>query len=179
MTCATKKRRQITIAHSWAPREDFYICLALFPESQIEAPEPSMHQDIRLAIIVNPSLSLGLLANTVGALSIGLGAKFPSLGARQLTDRQGLTIDISADRPVPVLQAEATTIRLLMLKAMSETEGRAVVPFPTFARSLHAFADYEAAFPNCDLTAEPIDGLGLAGPSKWVKSLTGSLKLLR
>ena len=26
---------------------------------------------------------------------------------------------------------------------------------------------------------EEIDGLGLAGPSAWIKSLTGSLKLLR
>ncbi|MNJ36944.1 hypothetical protein D3C77_317490 [compost metagenome] len=138
-----------------------------------------MIQDLRLAIVVNPNLPLGVLANTVGALSIGIGAKFPGLAARQLTDRQGLTIDISADRPVPVLQADEATIRLLMLKAMSDAEGRAVVPFPTFARSLHVFADYETAFPNCDLVSESIDGLGLAGPSKWVKSLTGSLKLLR
>lgn len=26
---------------------------------------------------------------------------------------------------------------------------------------------------------DPIDGLGLAGPAKWVRSLTGTLKLLR
>ncbi|APX75589.1 DUF2000 domain-containing protein [Achromobacter insolitus] len=138
-----------------------------------------MDQDIRLAIVVNPLLPLGILANTIGTLSIGLGARFPSLAARQLTDRQGLTIDISADRPVPVLQAEADLIRQIMLKAMLEPKERAVVPFPAFARTLHAFSDYEAAFENCDLTAEPIDGLGLAGPSKWVKSITGSLRLLR
>jgi hypothetical protein len=138
-----------------------------------------MIQDLRLAIVVNPNLPLGVLANTVGALSIGIGAKFPGLAGRQLTDRQGLTVDISADRPVPVLQADEATIRLLMLKAMSDADGRAVVPFPAFARSLHVFADYETAFPNCDLVAESIDGLGLAGPSKWVRSLTGSLKLLR
>jgi hypothetical protein len=54
-----------------------------------------------------------------------------------------------------------------------------VVPFPAFARSLHAYAEYEAAFPGRDLGEEAIDGLGLAGPAKWVKSLTGSLKLLR
>ena len=26
---------------------------------------------------------------------------------------------------------------------------------------------------------EPVEGIGLAGPARWVKSLTGSLKLLR
>ena len=35
-----------------------------------------MQEDLRIAIIVNPELSLGLLANTVGAVSIGLGAKY-------------------------------------------------------------------------------------------------------
>lgn len=138
-----------------------------------------MNQDLRLAIIVNPILPLGIVANTVGAISVGIGATFPYLAARRLTDQQGLTISISADRSVPVLQADETTIRFLMIKAMADVEGRAVVPFPAFARSLHVFADYEAAFANCDLAAEPIDGLGIAGPSKWVKSLTGSLKLLR
>ena len=53
------------------------------------------------------------------------------------------------------------------------------MPFPAFARSLHLYADYEAAFPDRDLSEETIDGLGLAGPAKWVRSLTGSLKLLR
>jgi hypothetical protein len=51
-----------------------------------------------------------------------------------------------------------------------------VVPF---ARALHDYADYESAFPTRDLSGEAIDGLGLAGPSKWVRSLTGSLRLLR
>ena len=138
-----------------------------------------MTDDTRIAIIVNPTLPLGLLANTAGAISIGLGARVPALAARRLIDRQGRTIDISSSLPVPILQAHADTIRSLMLKAMEQTENRAVVPFPAFARSLHDYRDYEAAFPDRDLAEEEIDGLGLAGPSKWIKSLTGSLKLLR
>lgn len=70
-----------------------------------------MHEDLRLAIIVNPELPLGLLANTVGAISIGLGAKLPFIAARQLVDKTGVAIDISSDRPVPILQADAETIR--------------------------------------------------------------------
>ena len=140
-----------------------------------------MTQDLRLAIVVNPDLPLGLIANTAGAIAIGLGARLPALAARQLTDRHDRTIDISSNQPVPVLQADAEAIRALLLKALARPdEGeRAVVPFPAFARSLHAYAEYEAAFPGRDLGEEAIDGLGLAGPAKWVKSLTGSLKLLR
>ena len=36
-----------------------------------------------------------------------------------------------------------------------------------------------AQFAARDIATETIEGLGLAGPEKWVKSLTGSLKLLR
>lgn len=138
-----------------------------------------MLPDIRLAIVVNPDLPLGLIANTAGAIAIGLGARFPGLGARQLADRDSRAIDISSNLPVPILQADADTIRALMLKALPQDGERAVVPFPAFARSLHDYADYEATFPSRDLSAEAIDGLGFAGPSKWVRSLTGSLKLLR
>ena len=53
------------------------------------------------------------------------------------------------------------------------------MPFPQFARSLHDFAAYQAQFAMCDLATETIEGVGFAGPEKWVRSLTGSLKLLR
>lgn len=138
-----------------------------------------VEEDIRLAIVVNPELPSGLVANTVGAVSIGLGARFPGLAASQLADRAGRSIDISANRPVPVLQASGEAIRGLLLKALAEPGDVAVVPFPAFARSLHRYVDYEADFPNRDLAEEVIDGLGLAGPTKWIRSLTGSLKLLR
>lgn len=138
-----------------------------------------MLPDIRLAIVINPDLPLGLIANTAGAIAIGLGARFPDLAARQLIDREARAIDISSNLPVPVLQADADTIRSLLLKALSQQDERAIVPFPAFARSLHDYRDYEATFPGRDLAGEIIDGVGIAGPSKWVKSLTGALKLLR
>lgn len=138
-----------------------------------------MNQDIRLAVIVNPELPAGHLANTIAAISIGIGSAVPALGNQRLTDARQNTIDISSNQPIPILQADSQAIGALLLKALPKQEGRFVVPFPTFARSLHSYADYEAQFPQRDLSEESIDGVGLAGPSKWIKSLTGSLKLLR
>ncbi len=134
---------------------------------------------LRIAVIVDPSLPLGLLANTVATFSVGLGAAQPQFGNSRLTDVSGRTVRNSADRPVPILQAPNDVIRMLLLKALPAPESAIVVPFPRFARSLHAFADYQEQFPKCDLASEILDGLGVAGPEKWVKSLTGSLKLLR
>jgi hypothetical protein len=138
-----------------------------------------MPEDIRVAIIVNPALPPGLVANTVGAIGIGLGARLPELGNTRLTDRDRKTLDVSSNRPVPILQAPPDVIAVAMRRALPVPEGASVVPFPAFARALHDFADYEATFPSRRLDDEVIDGLGLAGPAKWVKSLTGSLKLLR
>lgn len=138
-----------------------------------------MSEKVRLAIIVNPELSLGLLANTVSAIAIGMAAKFPMLAGASLSDANGKKIDVSAKYPVPILQGDALQIKALMLKALqAESEG-AVVPFPAFARSLHTFEQYEQVFPQRDLVEELIDGVGFVGPDKWVKSLTGNLKLLR
>ncbi|HEV2677679.1 MAG TPA: DUF2000 family protein [Aliidongia sp.] len=136
-------------------------------------------EDWRVAIIVEPSLALGELANTVAVVAIGLGAAAPALAGSRLQDRGGRSFSISANRPVPVLQARASELQALLLKALAAPEGARVVPFPGFARRLHAYAQYEAAMPERDLESEPIDGLGLAGPAKWIRSLTGSLKLLR
>lgn len=138
-----------------------------------------MLEDIRLAIIVNPDLPPGHLANTIAAVSIGMGAAMPTLGARQLSDRRKTTIDISSSRPVPVLQADSRTIGALLAKTLPRQDGRVIVAFPSFARALHSYADYEATFPERDLGEETIDGLGLAGESRWIRSLTGALKLLR
>jgi len=135
--------------------------------------------ELRICVIVNPALPPGLLANTVAAIGIGLGAAAPQLAGTRLTDGAGRSIAVSSNRPVPILQADAATLGQLLQRALEGERDRVVVPFPAFARALHDFADYEAAFPWRDLSQEVIDGIGLGGPSKWVRSLTGALKLLR
>lgn len=135
--------------------------------------------DTRIAVIVDPSLPVGLMANTVATIGIGIGAVAPAFGNTTLTDLTGRTVQTSANRPVPILQASPDAIGTLILRALPVPDGGLLVPFPRFARNIHLFADYLADFPRRDLEKEIIEGLGIAGPSKWVKSLTGNLKLLR
>jgi hypothetical protein len=139
-----------------------------------------MSNDIRVAVVVTPDMPLGLLANSVGVIAVGLGAQCPQLADGALADSAGRRFGSVCNQPMPVLQADRSTIRDVMLKALAgRTNGAAVVPFPAFARAIHVFADYETALGTRSLDEEEIDGLGLAGPTAWVKSLTGSLKLLR
>ena len=133
----------------------------------------------RIAIIVDPTLAPGLLANTVAVIGIGLGAVCPELGGALLVDHVGRSIHTTANRPVPVLQASKDTIRQLLLKALPPPTEAFVIAFPQFARSLHTFADYEAQFPSRNIAEESVEGVGLIGLEKWLRSLTGNLKLLR
>ena len=135
--------------------------------------------DLRIAIVVDPSLPIGLLSNTVAVVGIGLGGAMPALAGTPLVDADNRTVRTSANRPVPLLQATSEAIAALLTRALPLPDGAVVVPFPRFARDLHRFEDYLSEFPRRRLTSEPIDGLGLCGPEKWVRSLTGSLKLLR
>ena len=69
----------------------------------------------RIAIVVDSTLPLGLLANTVATIAIGLGAAVPAFGNTILIDANGRSTHNSADRPVPILQASAEAIRVLLL----------------------------------------------------------------
>jgi hypothetical protein len=135
--------------------------------------------DKRIAIVVDPSLTIGLIANTVATVAVGLGAVEPAFGNVTLTDAAGRLIKNSADRPVPILQAPAEAIRATLLRALPTREGEIVVPFPSLPAACMISPHYQAQLTARDLATETIEGLGLAGPEKWVKSLTGSLKLLR
>lgn len=133
----------------------------------------------RIAIIIDPDLSAGFAANTIATIAIGLGAARPDFGNTVLTDCQERAVRNSANRPIPILQASADTIRKILLTALPGPIDAVIIPFPRFARSIHSFDEYRAQFPLYDLGSEIIDGLGLSGPDKWVRSLTGSLKLFR
>jgi hypothetical protein len=135
--------------------------------------------DLRLAVIVDPGLPLGLLANTVAVIAAGLAAAVPGIGGVCLRDAEGVAFFNSADRPIPILGADGPTMTALLMRAAERPDEARIVAFPAFARSLHAFADYAEALPSRRLGSEKLDGLGLVGPSRWVRSLTGALKLLR
>lgn len=143
------------------------------------ADPPVATDSIRVAVVVDATLPLGWLANTVATLSIGLGAAHPGLGGHLLRDATGREFHCSANRPVPVLQASSETLRDLMLRALPGPSGARVIPFPRFAREIQVFEDYRSRFGTIDLATEIIDGIALLGPQKWVRSLTGSLKLPR
>ena len=156
------------------------------PTENVTSPTTNVHNaplhgegDLRLAIVVSPDQSIGYLANTVATIAAGIGAVHPGIGNVTLTDGEGVSIMNSADRPVPILQADSAQMLTIAESAHKHSTGLTLVAFPEFARKLHSFKDYKDEFPQRSLSNEALSGVGLCGPVKAVKSLTGSLKLLR
>jgi Protein of unknown function (DUF2000) len=85
----------------------------------------------RIAIVIDPDLAPGALANTIAVIAIGLGAAAPHLGGDQLINAGGRSFRISANRPVPMLQADPAAIGALYAKA--RPPDGIIVPFPRFA----------------------------------------------
>jgi Protein of unknown function (DUF2000) len=136
-------------------------------------------EDWRVAIVVDPALPVGFLTNTVATISIGLGAACPKLAGDILVDATQIKYSTSANRPVPILQAAPALIQELFQRCSTSFPRTFVVPFPTFARRIHSYADYIAEVARRDIKAEQMDGIGFVGASSSVRSLTGALKLLR
>lgn len=133
----------------------------------------------RIAVVVDPGVPLGVLANAVGVVAAGLGAALPALAGEPLQDAAGRRFMASARVPMPVLQATPSALMKLMDAAATAEGLDALVVFPCFAREIHDFATYRATLATRDLADEPLAAVGLAGRADVVKALTRRHSLLR
>lgn len=135
--------------------------------------------DWHVSIVLDAALPPGRLANTAAVIAVGLGAARPELGGSRARDGRGRIGSGCCRLPNPILEANEGQQSALLGKAFPPPSGAVIVPFPAFAAAVNDHAEYLAALAERDLGAERLIGLGLAGPRRWVKSLTGSLRLLR
>jgi hypothetical protein len=133
----------------------------------------------RVAIVLDAKLPPGRLANAAAVIAVGLGAALPALGGTHAQDRYGRVGSGCSRLPIPVLEADESQRIALLAKIFPLPDGAVAVPFPAFAAAVHDHAEYLAALAERDLAAGPLIGLGVAGPTRWVRSLTGSFRLLR
>lgn len=131
-----------------------------------------------VVVVVDAGLPRGILANTVAAIGIGLGASSPTSGGAPLEDGDHQRVHAVSGRGVPVLGAGQDVLGDVLRRALPAPDGGIVVPFPLFARRIPTFEEYRDSLTQRHLGDEPLAGLGLIGPERWVRSLTGSLGLL-
>jgi hypothetical protein len=126
-------------------------------------------------VVVDEDLAPGLAANAAAVVAMTLGARAPGLIGEDYADAAGSVHPGLITKGLPILRAPADELPALRARADAAEVG--VIGFPVNG---HQTNDYEEFREMLASTAEPgYLGLALYGPAKTIRSLTGSLPLLR
>jgi hypothetical protein len=134
-------------------------------------------EDIKLVLVIDPSLPLGVIANTSALLSISIGKYLQENLGPDIPDESGLLHRGIFDRAITVLAAAPKDIARLHF-AGSATD-LIVLSLTTHAQKARSYGEYTRTL--AATATEKLDYLGIAicGHRKHVTKLTGSLPLLR
>lgn len=142
------------------------------PSSSAAAEQPR-----RWVVVVEEGLPVGLAANTAAVLALTLGKTAPELIGPPVADAEGRDYPGLTLLPLPVLThhqaglrdlADAARAAGLLGAVMTATAQRAKT-YPKYTSQLAVTGTADLHFV----------GIGLLGPQKVVRRLTGSLPLLR
>lgn len=134
----------------------------------------------KCVVVIDPSLPLGLIANTAAILGTTLGATLPKLVGRDVCDADGNTHRGINTIPTTVLQADEERMRSIRLKLYEpEFFGLIAVDFSDVAQRIHIYEDYLTQAEKTQTCGFQYFGIALYGDKKKVNRLTGMLPLLR
>nr|WP_297356615.1 DUF2000 domain-containing protein [uncultured Caldimonas sp.] len=133
----------------------------------------------RLCIVVEASLPPGEAANIAACIAAGLAGARPGLASQPLRDAAGFESLGSSSLPIAVLSTDGAGLAQQLQSLKQRPPDASCVVFPRYAQAMHSAAEYWERHATTDHMAEPMLGIGLAGPPAWVRRLTGALPLLR
>lgn len=147
------------------------------PEAS-DLPVPHARSE-RVVIVLVADLAAGPAANIAACLASGLAASAPGWAGRALLEGAGLRTVASSHLPIAVLRAKPEAMQALIQKlvAAQGCPGGTVSLFPHYAQAVHDAHAYWQRHAEAVHAEEPLLGLGLHGPRRWVSQLTGSLPL--
>jgi hypothetical protein len=135
-------------------------------------------ESTKCVMVIDSGLPLGLKVNTAGLLGATLGKRVDKIIGTDAVDASGEIHTGILNIPLPILSADADTIKAIKEKAM-KTGGLLVVDFTETAQREVRYEDYTdrlAATPAGELRYL---GVALYGVKKTVNKLVGNLPLLR
>ena len=136
-------------------------------------------KDLKMVIVLDQSLPVGLLCNTAAVLSLSLGKKIEGLIDKDLLDGSGTMHRGLTNTPLPILKSTKEEIRQIKQKAQTQEEELFIVDVTDAAQTTKNYIDYEEKLKNNREETLIYLGVALAGPAKRISSLTGNLGLLR
>lgn len=134
----------------------------------------------KVVIVLAAGLDAGQAANASACLAAGLAARQATWAGRALRDADGMLSSAISHLPIIVLSAdEARMAQLRGRLSLPVPDDAGMALFPAYAREIHQAAEYWARHRQTSHRDQPLLGVGLAGPRRWVNALTGSLPMLR
>jgi len=135
--------------------------------------------DAKIAIVLDASLPSGLAANTAAVLALTLGSRIDSLIGGDLKDADDSPHVGITTMPIPILTAEAKSVKDIRNRAVREHDNLLVVDFTDCAQQTRTYDDYSRLLAAATDEQLAYIGIALYGPRKPIQRLTGSLALLR
>ncbi len=137
-----------------------------------------MNEDLKIVIIVDSSLGIGLAANRAAVLATGLTAHVPNMIGENLKTMDGKTLLGFTQIPIPILASKPET-SFLDLAKKSEELGCKVIVFLARAQGMRSYEEYKNSVAQTNFADLDIDAIAIWGDNKSVTKLTGNLPALR
>lgn len=134
---------------------------------------------MKMVIVVDRELPVGLIANTTAVLGISLGCMVEDMLGGDVYDGGGGIHRGLTKHPIPILGGTRDQIKQLRDKVYTTADGVEVVDFCQVAQKSLDYDTYSTAMAAVSGDELTYLGLGLFGPEKKINKLTGSIGLLR
>lgn len=131
---------------------------------------------MKSAIIINPDLPIGYLANAVACITSGIFLNGTDLVGPEIKGKDVNYIPITK---IPILLLKPGTKSLIELCKQAQTMPLKYMAFTKEAQSTTNYDDYINAVVGIPLESVTLLGLGVVGEDAVVNSLIGNLPMLR
>jgi hypothetical protein len=136
------------------------------------------NESTKCVMVIDSGLPLGLSVNTAGLLGATLGRRIERIIGPDVIDASGENHTGILNVPLPILSADADTIKAIREKAMKFSE-LLVIDFTDTAQREVRYEDYTGKLAITPSEELKYLGIALYGPKKRVNKLVGNLPLLR
>ncbi|HBF39488.1 MAG TPA: DUF2000 domain-containing protein [Firmicutes bacterium] len=135
---------------------------------------------MKLVMIINQELPLGLIANTTAVLGLSLGERVPDLIGPDIQDEEGIIHAGITKVNIPVLGTSREQLKDLYENlAREKFDEITMIDFNTVAQRSKCYEDYTIALAATSKDELDFLGVCLYGPEEKINKLTGNLRLLR
>lgn len=137
-------------------------------------------QNEKCVMVIDESLSPGIIANTAAIMGITLGKKMPEAVGADVADQSGREHPGIIEFPVPILRGTQPVIKQIREKLYQpDFQDLTVVDFSDLAQGCKTYDEFIEKMGRTPESALQYFGVAICGAKKKVNKLTGSMPLLR